>query len=51
MSENQITLSEAASGGILEEKAFSEILQNLQENTCAKASLLIKLQASGQQLF
>ena len=28
-------------------KVFLEILQNLQENTCARASLLIKLQAFG----
>ena len=28
-------------------KVFLEISQNLQENTCARASFLIKLQASG----
>ena len=30
---------------------FLEILQNQQENTCAKVSFLIKLQASGLQLY
>ena len=29
-------------------KVFLEILQNSQENTCARASFLIKLQAWGQ---
>ena len=28
-------------------KLFLEILQNLQENTCARVSFLIKLQVSG----
>ena len=32
-------------------KLFLEILQNLQENACARASFLIKLQASGLQLY
>ena len=32
-------------------KVFLEILQNSQENTCARASLLIELQASGLQLY
>ena len=40
---------EAASGGVLKEKVFLEILQNSQENTCARVSFLMKLQASGQQ--
>ena len=31
-------------------KVFLEISQNLQENTCARESFLIKLQASGLQL-
>ena len=31
-------LSEAATGGVLLEKLFLEILQNLQENTCVKVS-------------
>ena len=32
-------------------KVFLEISQNSQENTCARASFLIKLQASGLQLY
>ena len=31
-------------------KVFLEILQNSQENVCARASLLIKLQALGPQI-
>ena len=38
--------SEAATGGVLYQKVFIEILQNSQENTCARVSFLIKLQAS-----
>ena len=38
-------LSEAATGGVLLEKVFLEILQNSQENTSGKVSFLIKLQA------
>ena len=37
--------SEATTGGVLEEKMFLEISQNWQENTCARASFLIKLHA------
>ena len=37
--------TEAATEGVLYEKMFLEILQNSQENTCAKVSFLIKLQA------
>ena len=33
------------------EKVFLEISQNLQENTCARVSFLIKLQASSLQLY
>ena len=33
------------------EKVFLEISQNSQENTCARVSFLIKLQASGLQLY
>ena len=36
---------EAAIGGVLWEKMFLEILQNSHENTCARVSFLIKLQA------
>ena len=32
-------------------KVFLEISQNLQENTCARVSFLIKLQAWGLQLY
>ena len=33
------------------EKIFLEILQNSQENTCARISFLIKLQALDLQLY
>ena len=36
---------EAATGGVLQEKAFLEISLNSQEITCARASFLTKLQA------
>ena len=32
-------------------KVFLKISQNSQENTCARVSFLIKLQASGLQLY
>ena len=34
--------TEATTGSVLEEKVFLEILQNSQENTCARVSFLIK---------
>ena len=37
-------LPEGATGRVLLEKVFLQILQNSQENTCGKVSLLIKLQ-------
>ena len=37
--------SEAAIGGVLEEKVFLEISQDSQENICARVSFLMKLQA------
>ena len=37
--------SEAATGGVLEEKVFLEISLNSQENIYARVSFLIKLQA------
>ena len=40
-----VILSEAATGGVLQEKVFLEILQNSQKNTCASVSFSIKLQA------
>ena len=39
--------TEAAIGGVLQKKVFLEISQDLQENTCAWVSFLIKLQALG----
>ena len=36
---------------VFSEKAFLEISQNSQENTCARASFLTKLQTSGLQLY
>ena len=36
---------EAATGGVLKEKVFIETSQNSQENTCARVSFLINLQA------
>ena len=41
--------AEAATGGVLLKKVFLEILQNSQENTCARVSFLIKLQASSKE--
>ena len=37
---------EAATRGVLWKKVLLEILQNSQENTCARASFLLKMQAS-----
>ena len=41
--------AEAATKGVLYKKVFLEISQNSWENTCARASFLIKLQASGKE--
>ena len=38
--------TEAAIGGVLQEKVFWESFPNSQENTCARVSFLIKLQAT-----
>ena len=38
---------EAGTRGVLRKKMFLEISQNSQENTCARVSFLIKLQAWG----
>ena len=35
-----ISFSEAATGGVLKEKVFLEMLQDSQENTCARVSVL-----------
>ena len=42
---------EAATESVLSEKVFLNISQNSQENTCARVSFLIKLQASALQLY
>ena len=42
---------EAVTGGVLQNKVFIEISQNSQENTCARVSFFIKLQAWGLQLY
>ena len=41
--------TEAATGGVLLKMVFLEILQNWQENTHARISFLIKLQALGRK--
>ena len=46
-----MTLSEAATRGVLLEKVFLENSQNSQENTGARASFLIKLEAWGLQFY
>ena len=46
-----IVVSEAATGGVMSEKVFLEISKNSQENTCARVSFSIKLQASGLQRY
>ena len=47
-----IIWSEAATRDVLWKKVFWEMSQNSQENTCARVSFLIKLQASGSaQVF
>ena len=43
--------TEAATRGVLQKKVFFKMLQNSQENTCARVSFLIKLQAWGLRLY
>ena len=43
--------SEVATRGVLQEKVSLEILQNSQENNCARFSFLINLQASSLKLY
>ena len=43
--------TEAATRGALSKKVFLENSQNSTENTCARVSFLIKLQAIGLQLY
>ena len=45
----QRQITEAATGAVLKEKVLLAILQNSQENTCARVSFLIKLQASASE--
>ena len=47
----EMTNTEAATGGVLLKKVFLEILQNSQENICARVSFLKKLRASARQLY
>ena len=44
-------MAEAATDYVLLEKVFLEISQNSHENTCARASFLIKLQAEPATLL
>ena len=46
-----LTISEAVTQNCSVKKVFLEILQNSQENTCGRVSVLIKLQASGTSVF
>ena len=39
---------EAATGGVLQKKAFLKISKHSQENTCARVSFEVKLQALGR---
>ena len=39
----------SSTGDVLQEKAFLEISQNSQENTCARVSFLIKLQTQEKE--
>ena len=48
---NVLKVSKAATGDVLWKRVFLKISQNSQENTSARAYLLIKLQASGLQLY
>ena len=43
--------SEAATRGVLKINVLLKISQNSEENTCARVSFLIKLRASGLQLY
>ena len=44
-------MTEAATGDVLLKKVLLKISQNSQENTYARVAFLIKLQASGLQLY
>ena len=43
-------VSEAATGGVLYKEVFLEISQNSQENTYARVSFLMKLQAEFREI-
>ena len=51
LSINVIPPTEAVARRCSVKKVFLESSQNSQENTCARVSFLIKLQASGLQLY
>ena len=44
-------MTETATWGVLWKEIFLEILKNPQENTCARVSFLLKLQALDLQLY
>ena len=44
-------ITEAAAGGVLCKKVFLKMSQISQGNTCARVYFLVKLQASGLQLY
>ena len=44
-------MPEPATGGVLLKKSIFKNLQNLQENTCARVSFSIKLQARGNFFY
>ena len=47
----ELELKETVAKSCSVKKVFLEVSQNSQENTCARVSFLIKLQASGLQLY
>ena len=47
----KLVYTEAATWGVLSKKVLLKILQNSQENTCARLSFSIKLQALFLQLY
>ena len=46
-----LQFAEAVARGCSDKNVFLKISQNSQENTCARVSFLMKLQASGQQRY
>ena len=47
----ELELKETVAKSCSVKKVFLEVSQNSQENTCARVSFLIKLQASGLQFY